>query len=505
MAAAFALAMAGTASAADVLQQCAGEKVEYEGSTFQAPIDFFWTGKNSDKANELTGTGFNVSTAPSACSGTQGSKAKPEVYYNQENTFDRGSGSCLKTWGNGVKTFGENKSGEVYPRLKTFPFCATDEAPSKGVKEEFEKYAEPGGEAGNGESIESIPVLQGAVAIIVHLPAGCKATSEFKIGKTKHSYGRLSLDQKEISNIYTGKVKTWAALLSSQAKADGKNKIKCASKTALDKTIRPVVRRDKSGTTHIFKAFLLQVNGEEFPMEEFHEVAGEKPCAESAQLNAGVDRTWEEVSEGCENQRWPEAAKVLRPPVETGNPGVIKEVENTESSIGYADLAVAQELKDFNAPTGGEGKTEFWALVQNSAVTGKTETFAEPSTVAGDKETEGNSNCEQTVYVAKAGEKFPPSSTRYDWSKVKAEKISKTYPICGLTYVLAARQYYYYLEKYGLDATEAQKVATTVHDFLTYVTEIGVVEANDHDYASLPKAVATEALTGAEEIGSKEA
>lgn len=371
------------------------------------------------------------------------------------------------------------------------------------MKEEFEKYAEPGGEAGGGQAIESIPVLQGAEAIIVHLPAGCKATSKFKIGKTKHSENRLSLDQKTIANIYDGKVKTWAALLSSQPKADGKNKIKCASKTALDKTIRPVVRRDKSGTTHIFKAFLLQVNTEELPMEAFHEVAGEKPCPESEQLNEGTPRTFEEVSEGCENQRWPLAAHVLRPATENGNPGVINEVNKTESSIGYADLAVAQELKYFNAPTGGEGKTEFWALVQNSAGGGKTETFAEPSTLAGDQAAEGNSNCEDSVYVAKAGEKFPPESTREDWSKVKAEKVSKTYAICGLTYILAARQYFYYLQKYGLNEEESQKVATTVHDFLTFVTEVGVVEANGHDYASLPKNVAKEALTGSEEIGSK--
>ena len=72
-----------------------------------------------------------------------------------------------------------------------------------------------------------------------------------------------------------------------------------------------------------------------------------------------------------------------------------------------------------------------------------------------------------------------------------------------MTYILAARQYFYYLQKYGLNEEESQKVATTVHDFLTFVTEVGVVEANGHDYASLPKNVAKEALTGSEEIGSK--
>ena len=36
------------------------------------------------------------------------------------------------------------------------------------------------------------------------------------------------------------------------------------------------------------------------------------------------------------------AANVLRPE-EHGNPGVVKKVNETESSIGYADLAVAHE------------------------------------------------------------------------------------------------------------------------------------------------------------------
>ena len=528
--AALALGLPGVASAktpkTDVLEQCAGTpKIEAEGSTFQAPADFLWTGVNSDKSNELLHTGFNYSTYKLGCDGEQGSKAKPEVYYNQENGFNRGSGSCLKTWGNGVTTFGENKGGEVYPRVKQFPLCGTDEAPSEAVKKEFETFASAGvegevevepGKKQKGAAIESIPVVQGAVAIVVHLPKDCLASSEITNSKGKlEKLGRLALDQEVIEGIYAGTIKTWAAAMTKQG-TDGKDTLTCTEGGEND-TIRPVVREDKSGTTHIFKSFLEQITTTKIPMEEFNEVkaengtvdTGEKPCT-GGELQSGAEKTWENVAEGCENQRWPLAANVLRPK-EQGNPGVVNMVHTTESSIGYADLAVAQEMTFFN-PKGGGGEVkkgaqskQFWAVVQNSEPGETPVTFEDPST-KGDIEKEGNSNCKDTVYAAKKGEKFPPATTRADWSKVKAENVSETYPICGLTYVLAARQYWYFLDKYGLTEEESKKVATTVHDYLQFVVSSGgggkVVK--DHDYEALPKAVAKEALLGAEEIGSKE-
>ncbi len=518
-AAALALGVPGVASAkkvtppkTDVLEQCAGAlKIESEGSTFQGPAEFVWTGVNSEKGNEKTGTGFNLASSSLACSGSQGSKAKPEVYYNQTGSANRGSGSCLKTWGNGIKTFGEVKSGETYPRVNKFPLCGTDEAPSKTVKEEFEKFAAPGGEAGNGEAIESIPVAQGAESIIVHLPKDCVASSEITTAKGKtEKLGRLALDQEVIEEIYRGTIKTWSAAMTKEG-TDGHDVLTCTEGGAGD-TIRPVVRADKSGTTHIFKEFLAQVYTGTWAAEEFNEVnKGEKPCT-SGELGAGAIVTWAQVGEGCENQRWPEAAKVLRP-TETGNPGVINEVHNTESSIGYADLAVAREKGFFSKKTeGGENKKgeqnkQFWAVVQDSEP-GKTPVTYEDPSVSGDKEKANNSNCKSTKYVAAKGEEFPPLSTRFDWSKVKAENVSATYPICGLTYVLAARQYYYYLQPYGVSEAESQKIATTVHDYLQWVVNAksggGGNILKNHDYEALTKTVQAEAEFGAEEIGSKE-
>ncbi len=522
-AAALALGVPGVASAkklpppkTDVLEQCAGVNTEGVGSTFQAPLQFAWTGVNSEKGNEALSSGFNHSSDSLACSGSQGSKAKPTAYYNQEEQY-RGSGACLKTLGEGVTTFGEEKTTDgkkiVYPQVSKFPWCATDEAPKQASKEHYETFADnvAGFEGGKGEAIESLPVAQGSEAVIVHLPKGCLATSEITTSKGKtEKLGRLALDQEVIEEIYRGTIKTWTEALTKQG-TDGKDTLVCKEESAKEKTIRPVVRADKSGTTHIFKAFLLQVYTGTFAAEEFKEVnKGEKPCKEG-NLEAGATESWQQMSEGCENQRWPEAAKVLRP-TETGNPGVINEVNNTESSIGYADLSVAQERGFFsNKGEGGEnGKGEqnekFWAVVQNSEP-GKTPvTFADPQS-KGDIEKGEESNCKDTKYVAAKGEPFPPASTRDDWSKVKGENVSATYAICGVTYDLAPRQEYYFLEPYGVSAEESQKIATGVHDYMQFIVAKngGQKELKGSDYEALPKVVQEEAEFGASEIGSKEA
>jgi ABC-type phosphate transport system substrate-binding protein len=531
-AATLAMTVPGVASARlptpepDVLEQCSGaQHIEGEGSTFSAPAEFLWTGVNSEKGNEELGTGFNFSENPLACAGFagQGSLQKPKVYFNQEST-QRGSGSCLRSWGRGVGHFGEEVGGKVYPRVSTFPYCGTDEAPNQATKEEFEKseFMAAGGEAGKGEAIETIPVAQGAVAVIVHLPEGCLSTSEvvYASGLKVRKLGRLALDQETVEGIYRGTIKTWNEVLTAQG-SDGHDTITCKNEAAKNDTIRPVVRRDGSGTTHIFKSFLEQVYPGKFAAEEFNELnGGENPCKGKGNLEAGAEESWEQMSEGCENQRWPEAAQILRPATENGNPGVVNAVNNTPSSVGYADLAVAQELEFFTKKgVGGENKMgsetkqgeqheEFWAPVQNTAPGAEPITYADPSTKA-DKEKEGNSFCKYTVYASVHGEEFPPETTRDDWSKVKGENVSKSYPICGLTYVLAARQYWYFLQKYGLSEAESQAIATTVHDYLRWVVSGkqygGAKTLKNSDYEGLPKAVKKEAEYGAAEIGNKKA
>lgn len=544
-AAALALSLSGVASASkpppwhtDDLGQCEGKSlIEAVGSTFQAPAEFYWTGVNTEKSNEETKTGFNVSSNKAACSGSQGSGAKPEVRYIQANSLSKGSGACLKTFGEGITTFGEIKSGETYPRVAKYPFCGTDEAPKESVKIQMEGFAtsESGFASGKGEAIESIPVAQGAEAMIVHLPSDCTAQSEITTGAGKvEKLNRLALTRATIAGIYEGNIRTWKQAVEAQGgpTGEGKNKLTCTAGGENDR-IKAVVRSDKSGTTHIFKAFLLQVNPSTTPtMEDFHSVDNEgtieHPCSGKGKEENPVAETWETVSEGCENQRWPikTEAETGEPGVTfavtraktSGNPGVIKEVHEEESSIGYADLAAVAEKEWFTKKgEGGENSSkehnkQFWAVVQNSAEGASPETFEEPST-KGDKAKEGESNCAGSKYVSEKGKIFPPKSTRYDWSKVKAEPVSKNYSICGVTYVLAARQYYYFLKPYfPTDTTEqleeeSKKIATAVKDYLLFVVNTkgggGAKTLKGHDYEGLTKEVAEIATKGVEEIGSK--
>jgi ABC-type phosphate transport system substrate-binding protein len=489
VAAVVAVAAPGTASASDLGQQCSGASIKGHGSTFQAPILVKWAEEFSTSKNEL------------ACNGEQGSKGTPKVEYLHEGS-NAGSGACLHGWG--AESTEPVKFGE-------FGFCGTDEAPNPKQKAEIESHAAKGVKE---KSLETIPVQQGAVTIIVHLPSGCTSESEIEKSGVKYKLGRLVLDDTTIEGVYSGKITTWKQLLANQEAEGGagSDKLKCKKASEEEKRIIPVVRLDHSGTTHIFKSFLLQINAEPKEMEAYpEEIGGKKTgCGAAKSEEAEV---WSEVSEACQNQRWPTAAEVRRP-IESGNPGVVKEVAATESSIGYADLAVTRELKFFSAkcnvhPTecGGEndkGTSEkiyqrypkFWAEVQDSEqpeVAG----FAEPST-DGDAEETANSNCANTVYTNEAGKKFPPANTREPWNGAKAELVQEKYAICGLTYDLALRQYKYYPET-------SKEEATTVENFLVWAmsgkAEGGGPFSEKTDYTRLPSTIVSKSNTGIKEIG----
>ena len=289
------------------LEQCAGANIKMNGSTFQNVAEEQW---ETGSANPLS---FNAapSTDTVACSGTQGDGKKPEVHYEQTQTT-KGSGACMHA-------FGANTPNP--PETNIFTTCGTDEAPNLTQKAEIEKNREGGA---NGESLETIPVAQGAEGIIIHLPSGCKASSEIEEGGVKHKLGRLVLDQLSIEKVYAGQIKNWKELIASVGA--GNDALTCTGGEPEEETrIRPVVREDSSGTTHIFKAFLQQVNvSEKLLMETYPEEVGAKPTGCGKELEE-QEETWAEVAEGCQNQRWPKAAQVLRP-TESGNPGVIDEV-----------------------------------------------------------------------------------------------------------------------------------------------------------------------------------
>jgi ABC-type phosphate transport system substrate-binding protein len=513
-------------SRSDLLKQCEGSDIRGHGSTFQAPILETWT------------TFFNLTSNMYACSGTQGSKGKPTVTYLHAGS-DAGSGACLKGWGAEVPEGEKTDFGAV-------GFCGTDEAPNEQQHGEIEKRRK----GGEDNDLLTMPVAQGAVAMLIHLPANCVAESETEKAGKFTKLGRLVMDQSTIAGIYQGTINTWKTAIENEANnaTVGKDQLTCGLKslhekgityeehgevkmlepeeeaTALqeeEQLITKVVRLDHSGTTHIFKSFLAQVNRTgALTMEEYPETLvpvgrGKSGCTRSL---IEEDETWSQTAEGCQNQRWPVAAKVVFGS-EKGNPGVVKVVKTTESSIGYADLAVARdepglgqfdkqceagkkppecggENKKGSASKTGEQNTRFWVPVQDTA-TPEPEGYADPAS-NGDVEAPAQSNCKNTVYSNEAGKKFPPQTVREEWNEAKAELDQKaTYSICGLTYDLALRQYEYYPET-------SKEEATTVHDFLLWVVNSkaggGGSLVLDSDYEKLPSAILEEDEDGLEEL-----
>jgi ABC-type phosphate transport system substrate-binding protein len=481
------VAIPATASAAkkpvtDLGTQCSGVNIAGRGSTFQNPAQLVWN------------PGFNKNTSTVGCSGTQGSKGTPKAEYKQGGA-NSGSGSC-------IRAFGAEKEA---PLWSEFSYCGTDEAPNATQKAEMESH-KVGGEE---KSIESIPVAQGALAVIVHLPAGCLASSEVEQKGKTSKLGRFAFDHTTVEGIYRGTITTWKQAIEAQ-KGDGKDVITCKVASEAEDTITPVVRLDSSGTTHIFKTYLSLVNGAKFTAEAFAEEIGGKKTGCGSALPA-EEKAWAEVAQGCQNQRWPAAAHVLRAS-EAGNPGVVKGVASTPSSIGYADLAVAREYGFFSkkgeggenkkgsATKQGEQNTRFWIELQNSAPS-TTVTFSDPSS-KGDVENVASSNCKKTVYTNEAGKAFPPANTRELWNAAKAELTEADYSICGLTYDLAVREYKPYLTGIGTEAEQKSR-ATTVANYLAYEVSSkgGGKELKNHDYEGLPAQVRKEAEAGIAEIG----
>ena len=282
----------------EVLAQCSGaSEVKGEGSTFQGPLQFIWGGFNTEKEEALD----NRLQPPLGCRSLQRSEANRLVRYKQKKADTRGSGSCLKTIGIGIKKFEEEIGGIKYPRVNTYPFCGTDEAPTAANKVETEAFAEEALEPGEtekaqtGEGIETIPIAQGAAGNH-RAPAERLPRNERNQNRERQSHRKPA-----VSRSTTQPLRASTAARSKHGKkhivaqgTDGKDSLSCTGGEAEEnQTIRPVVRQDKSGTTHIFKAWLLQVYGGEFGAEAFEKVNGtEEPCKGKAGLEAGHSVTW---------------------------------------------------------------------------------------------------------------------------------------------------------------------------------------------------------------------
>jgi ABC-type phosphate transport system substrate-binding protein len=434
-----ALVAPGAATAAPGTQ-CSGSNIKGQGSSLQKDAQInVWTKQ------------FNLSEkSKAACAGgkSQGTGAKPTVTY--EST---GSGAGLEAWGVNGKT----------PNYVSNAFVGTDEPPNETQIAEIESHAT----SKVSGTVESIPVVQESVAIIIHLPAGCKAETKDKKEK------RLALNNVTLEGIFRGTIKNW-----SEVKDDGDTITGCTPGA-----IQPVVRFDQSGTTHILKRYLHLINPATFTDEK------------------GATTDWNTVSEGTLNTDWPQAANVVKPAAKGGGEEINK-VLATEGSIGYVNLAEARLNSSFVPPSGGAGTNDFWALVQDNGVetTGKLK-YADPS-LNGEVATEDEANCKNTEFT-NGKEPFPPASVLEPWNEVTTRTIESKYTLCGLTYDLSFTDFSAYLGT----GTPALEEATTAHDYLNFVVNSkgggGQKVIAKHDYLALPKGkVLSEAEAGAAKIAS---
>lgn len=424
-----ALAAPGAASAAT---QCAGTNITGQGANVEKiALQTVW------------GPDFNTSTNKAACSGTQGSGAKPAVTYNSTS-----SGIGLESWG-------VNKHAASF--APTNAFVGTEEPPNAAEKAEIEANET----SLAPEAVESIPVLQEAIVAIVNLPAGCTATST-------PDPGRLVLGNATFEAIFLGKITKWSQITDSGDALSGAG---CNPETPITR----VVRLDSAGTSHIFKKYLALIDAAPFETE------------------SATSQTWNELSEGAGNTVWPKAAAVVRP-AKTGDSAVISKVAETAGSIGYASLANARANSSFIPPKGGVGTATFWAPVQNSGTATKSAKYADPST-NGEEAAPAEANCAKTKYTNGKGTKFPPASSADAWNEVTTATKEKNYAICGLAYDLTVNRYSVFPA-----ATEGE--AITANNFLLFVLESktggGQLLIVNHDYEPLPKSLLKEAVAGAQ-------
>jgi ABC-type phosphate transport system substrate-binding protein len=311
---------------------------------------------------------------------SSGSKAcnKPiaEVKYNAGGA-GTGSGQGLEEWGFADEALHPTLSANG---AKLDGYIGSDVPPS--TKEE-----QKAGVAG-GTTIETVPVLDAPVAMLIHPPAACKVTS------TKFTVTNLQWDK-----LWLGESGSWEAFL----KAIGGS----FTGTCTAEIIHEV-RSDGSGTSFAFKQYLSHIQTK--PWSSFVSSADEWPTKTMAS---------KEHPEG--------ATKVPN----KGGKGESMAVALAEGSIGYANAADSQG-SGFGPYA--KGTKIFWASVQDNGTVEAGAKFAEPTVVEENEAGQKTGNCPG---VLPEGFASPAKAEQPNWSNVQQafpKVAEKTYSICTLTY-----------------------------------------------------------------------
>jgi ABC-type phosphate transport system substrate-binding protein len=271
----------------------------------------------------------------------------------------------------------------------------------------------------------------------------------------------LELTPKEVSRLFGGDIAKWN---DAELVANNAGLAKCSA------AVTRVVRFDPSGTTNIFKQYLIRAENER---------TGQK-CAEKS---AGVPEKWEAYFKT--NTEWPGKQKPglegtcseIKTPSSSGNQEEIALVKSIEGSVTYVDLA------------DGVGQGLLLPSVENAAKTG----FQAPNSGKG-------ANCSYTTLSL-------PGATQGDavglngednWANNNEENPGKPanhenatnvgikYPICGITFDLV----YTGLDNKGVANADSRLTADQRRTLYAYFTFVLSSAAQDllgsNNYAPLP-------------------
>lgn len=338
----------------------------------------------------------------------------PTVTYNST-----GSGAGLNEW---------NATGGRGSLNLERQYIGTDDAPSVEQMTNIDSVA-------GGAHVLVIPVAQTTISIVANPPSGCTVEE---------------ITNANLQAVFRGVDLKWSNL----ATAEG----------SCNSPITRVVRLDGSGTTFQFKNYLSLLSKTGLPCT----TGGTEGKANWTELEPVVNG-----ETGAPNTTWPESceaaklSKLVRP-AGSGGGEVVKKVNATAGSIGYAALP---DAKSNNA-------VDILTLQNNGLKPLAEATFANPALGA-------VANCAEASYlVPEEAQRGLGTGLDANWSRVFGAMPTAggtRYPLCTLTYDLAFHGY--------LAAGFTARNESTIHDYLKeYVVHGGqaALETSGTYYSALP-------------------
>ncbi len=490
-----------SAHASFTIEPCHGSAIQGEGSSFQKVAQQqFWTTTIFDSSFGC-GSGAASST--------------PVTYVPD------GSGCGIASIGGGGSTGKcsdfESENANAGYRDPNTRFAGSD-APLTPTQQAAADAA--GGE--HPGVIHTLPVANGAVTVIVHFPEGCSLEDPTAGGGngntstggpndpggkdgTGDTYAnqdlRVHIPAATLEQIWDGTPTTWGEIVGTHVTGKPTSTLNSGFTKCEEVPVRRIVRRDGSGTTYNFKAYLSLLPGAPTGLWTSAPVVGDNttwPITTSSNTTSvEVNKT----NNVCED------ASHICHGTENGGGSLAAAVTATDGSIGYLDLATARQ-KGFTVIAAKSPATPdhtYWIPVQtidpsnnNHVGTNYVEPTASPLSNIESSGSPNGSNCTNADY---RGIPTTPASdpTLGDWSQAIAtgSTDTSTYPVCALTYVFAFDDD---APVYGNTQAEQEK-ARTVKDYLTAIEspagQFGLASA---DYGTLPANVVQIAQNGVNAI-----